>query len=152
MECKERALLLYKFLKIYLFEQEKKWIKIIEKVDKRIKYYKDLCKIVITKESKSSNDIKFLERLNEILFSNTITTDNLTNHKEIIKELISLINEKRGEIYTMKSEVEIMEKEINFWITDFSIIKTNKQLREDITKINIEKLKFNLDEELKHKS
>ena len=152
VECKERALLLYKFFKIYYTEQEKNWLNVVEKLHKKIKYYKDLCKIVISKESSESKDINILEKLNNILFSNRVTPENLINHKEIIKELINLINQKRGEVFLMKTEVEIMEKEMTFWICDFATLKTNEKIREEILKVNVGLIRKNLDEELKHKA
>lgn len=144
-------MLLYKFFNIYITEQDKKWIKIVEKVHKKIKYYKDLCKLVISHGTKESKNLNLLEKLNSILFSNILTIKNLNSHKEMIKELINIINEKRGEIFMMKSEVEIMEKEMKFWIHDFDTLKINTKLREDNSKIDLDVLRKNLDEELKHK-
>jgi hypothetical protein len=143
--------LLYKFFKLYYIEQEKKWINIVEKVHKKIKYYRDLCKILISTESGPTNELKILENLNDVLFCNDTTLKNLDNHKEIIKELINIINQKREEIILVKNEVEIIEKEFKFWIHDFENIKSNTKLREDVLKINMENLRKNLDEELKHK-
>jgi hypothetical protein len=143
--------LLYKFFKIYFIEQEKKWINIVEKVHKKIKYYKDLCKILISKESGPTNNLKILETLNDVLFCNETSKENLDNHKKIIKELINILNQKREEILLVKNEVEIIEKEFKFWIHDFDNIKSNQKLREEISKINMENLRRNLDEELKHK-
>lgn len=101
-------------------------------------------------QSKESN-IEILEKLNETLVSTKMTEENLKNHKLLIHSLVNIINTKREEIFIMNSKVEIMEKELNFWIYGFEKIKANKRLRDDIKKIQVEKLRKNLEEELKHK-
>jgi len=96
-------------------------------------------------------NLNILEKLNDILVSNKMTEENLNNHKTIIKALLTVINQKREEMFIMNSKVEIAEKELNFWIYDFEKIKANRKLREEISKINVDKLLNNLKEEVKHK-
>lgn len=118
----------------------------------KIKYYKDLCKIIISKEKGPKNDLKVLEKLNDVLFSSNLTLENLNVHKDIIKELISINNQKREEIFTIKTEKDIMEKELKFWIYDFDNIKSNNRLREEMSRISSFNIRRSLDEELKHKA
>lgn len=101
-------------------------------------------------QNKEKN-IDILERLKDIIVSTKLTETNLTNHKNIIHSLINLINQKREDIYMMNSKVEIMEKELKFWIYDFDKIKTNKKLRDEMAKIQVETILNNLNDELKHK-
>lgn len=140
--------MLYKFFKLYFVEQEKKWINVVYKTKEKIKYYKDLCRMIFQAREKNLN---ILEKLNDILVSNKMTEENLNNHKTIIKALLTVINQKREEMFIMNSKVEIAEKELNFWIYDFEKIKANRKLREEISKINVDKLLNNLKEEVKHK-
>lgn len=133
---------------MYFIEQEKKWIYTINKVKQKITYYKELCKSIIAQENKH---IKKIEDINDTLFSNRITKENLNNHKKLITDLLAVVNEKRDQIYLVNSEKEIMEKECRFWITDFDKLKLCKFSREKIKEVDIEKLKKNIFEEFSHK-
>ena len=104
----------------------------------------------MTIQNKDS-DVSFLQKLNEVLVSTKMTEENLNNHKLIIQTLINVTNKKREEIFIMNSKVEIAEKELKFWIYDFDKIKTNKKIREELAKVHVDKLRNNLNEELKHK-
>jgi hypothetical protein len=73
LECKERAILLYKFFKIYFVEQEKKWISAINKMKDKIRYYKELCKTIMQMKN---NQIDKIEEINDILFTNKLTKGN----------------------------------------------------------------------------
>lgn len=97
------------------------------------------------------NDTSILQKLNETLVSTKLTEENLNNHKFMIQTLLNVVNKKREEIFIMNSKVEIAEKELKFWIYDFDKIKSNKKLREEISKVQVDKLRNNLTEELKHK-
>jgi len=97
------------------------------------------------------NDVGILQKLNDILVSTNITQENLNNHKLMIQTLLNVINKKREEIFIMTSKVEIAEKELKFWIYDFDKIKSNKKIRDQISKLQVDKLRNNLNEELKHK-
>lgn len=97
------------------------------------------------------NNINLLQKLNDVLVSTKMTEENLNEHKLMIQTLLNVINKKREEIFIMNSKVEIAEKELKFWIYDFDKLKTNKKIREELAKIQVDKLKHNLNEELKHK-
>ncbi len=103
--------------------------------------------IIQTKEKNT----EFLEKINSILISSKITEENLNNHKNLIQSLLIVINEKREEIIKMNCKVESAEKELKFWIYDFDNIKENKKIREDISKIQVDILSNNINQELKHK-
>jgi hypothetical protein len=133
---------------LYFLEQEKKWIFIINKIKQKISYYKELCKTIIQQEH---NYIKKIEDVNDVLFANKVSKENLNAHKKLISELLAVINEKRDQIYLCNSEKDIMERECKFWITDFDKVKLCKITREKIKEINIEKLKKNITEEFSHK-
>jgi hypothetical protein len=104
----------------------------------------------MTVQNKDS-DVSFLQKLNEVLVSTKMTQENLNNHKLMIQTLINVTNKIREEIFIMNSKVEIAEKELKFWIYDFDKIKTNKKIREELAKVHVDKLRNNLNEELKHK-
>lgn len=72
-ECKERSNLLYKFFKIYFVEQVKKWTLTVNKMKKKIKYYKELCMTIIQPKSMQK---KKIEEINLILMSKSLTTGN----------------------------------------------------------------------------
>jgi hypothetical protein len=126
MECKERAVLLYKFFKLYFVELEKKWTFSFERLREKIKYYKELCKAVIQQKNKF---LEKIETINNIIFSNNLTSENLLQHKKLIQDLLGIIKEKREEIYLLKSNIEIIEKEMKFWIYDFESIKLSKEIK-----------------------
>ena len=73
-ECKERGILIYKFFKIYFVEQEKKWITVLNRMKQKIKFYKDLCGIVIQQKNIHLDKI---EKINEVLFTNSLTSGKL---------------------------------------------------------------------------
>jgi hypothetical protein len=133
LECKERAILLYKFFKIYFVEQEKKWISAVNKMKDKIRYYKELCKTIMQMKN---NQIDKIEEINDVLFRNKLTKgksgfyeENLNNHKSLIQSLLKMNTEKREEIYLIRSQKEILEKEINLWVYDYDKIKINTEIR-----------------------
>ena len=126
MTFKDRAILIYKFFKVYFVEQEKKWLNILNTMKDKIKYYKDLCKIMVQQKEKHIDKI---ERINEVLLSNNLTRNNLDDHKKLIRDLLKINNEKREEIYLLMSNKEILEKELKLWIYDFDCIKLSTTLR-----------------------
>ena len=75
-DCKERAVVLFKFFKVYFIEQEKKWILLFKKMKEKMKYYRDFCKLVIQQKTKNLN---IVESINEVLFSNLVTVGKLNN-------------------------------------------------------------------------
>jgi hypothetical protein len=118
--------LLYKFFKLYFIEQEKKWVSEIEKMRIKIQNYKNLIKLIFQQKTKH---IEKVDTINEILFSHKLTTENLLQHKKLIQDLLSLTNEKREELYLKQSELEILEKDIRFWISEYDNIKINAEVR-----------------------
>jgi hypothetical protein len=148
VECKEKAILLYKFFKIYFTEQEKKWLIVIERFKNKVKYYKELCKLLIQQKNKHLDRI---EDVAEVLAKNRVTQENLQLHKNMIHDLLKIINEKRDEIYLKQSKIEILEKEMNFWLHDFEFIKLDQTLRDKIKEIDVQKIAKNVKEELSHK-
>ena len=126
VKFKDRAVLLYKFFKVYFVEHEKKWLDILNTMKDKIRYFKDLCKIMIQQKHKH---IQKVERINDVLFANNLTRQNLEDHKQLIKDLLLINNEKREEIYIMTSNQETFEKEMRFWIYDFDCIKLSESLR-----------------------
>lgn len=147
-ECKERGILLYKFFKIYFVEQENKWIIAINKMKEKVKYYKELCKTIMQMKNQQIDKI---EEINDILFTNKLSKENLNNHKILIHNLLKMNNEKREEIYLVSSQKEILEKELRFWVYDFDRIKLNTEIRNRMKEINLPKLVNNIHDELSHK-
>jgi hypothetical protein len=101
----------------------------------KISYYKDLCKMIIQQKNVH---IEKIETINDTLFANKLTKENLQDHKKLIHNLLGIVNEKREEIYLMQSQIEILEKEIKFWLYDFDSIKINAEIRVK-NRIDIEK-------------
>ena len=147
-ECKERAILLYKVFKIYFSEQEKKWFSVLNQFKNKIKYYKELAKLIIQQKNKHLDKI---ERISDVLSQNYLTKQNLNEHKNLIYDLLNIINEKRDEIYLLQSNNQILEKELNFWIYDYDYIKHDNELRNKIKNFDINKVIHNIKEEMFHK-
>ena len=118
--------MLYKFFKLYFIEQEKKWVSEIEKMREKIQNYKNLIKLIFQQKTKHIDKV---EAINEVLFSQKLTNENLQLHKKLIQDLLSLINEKREELYLKQSELEILDKDIKFWIYDYDNLKINAEIR-----------------------
>ena len=110
-EFKEKSILLYKLFVHFLAEQDKKWINVINKMKEKINYYKNLSKTLL---SQKNNNTQNIEDLTTILFSNKISKENLQNHKNIINQLIAIVNEKREEVYQLESKISILEHELIF--------------------------------------
>lgn len=148
-EDKSRAVLLYKFFKHYFIEQDKKWITTIKEMKSRVKYYKTLCKIIIQQKNKH---LKHIEEISEVLVANKPSVDNLRKHKELIENLLCIIQEKRDEMYLQNSEINTLKKELNFWIYDFDKIKINTDIREKMASLNKETILYQIDKEIGHKN
>ena len=148
-EFKEKSILLYKLFVHFLAEQDKKWINVINKMKEKINYYKNLSKTLL---SQKNNNTQNIEDLTTILFSNKISKENLQNHKKIINQLITIVNEKREEVYQLEAKISILEHELNFWIIDFNDLKLDQNLRIKKQNMNIEEMKQNVIDELKFKN
>ena len=111
---------------MYFVEQEKKRAIFFDKMNSKIKYYKEQYKAVLQQKHKFDEK---LESMNDILFSYALTSENLNKHKKLIHDLLSTINEKREEIYLKNSNIEILEKEIKLWIYNFDSIKISPEIR-----------------------
>ena len=118
------------------------------KIKEKIWYYKDLCKILI--ENKN-NDTTKIDKINDILFSRKLSEENLNDHKTLIYNLIGLLNEKRDNTYILKTEIEIMNKELNFFIHGFEKIKLDAKIREKIREVDVHQVVTNINEEMSHK-
>ncbi len=147
-ECKEKAILLYKVFKMFFAEQERKWANLTFKIREKIGYYKDLCKTLIQSNNNQNNKI---DKINDILFSRKLSEENLNDHKTLIYNMISLLDEKRNQIYLYKTDIDIMNKELNYFVYGFDKIKLDSKIREKIKEVNIQKLLININEEMSHK-
>jgi len=147
-ECKEKAILLYRVFKMFFAEQERKWANLTFKIREKIGYYKDLCKTLI--ENKNNKNTK-LDKLNDILFARKLSEENLNDHKILIYNLINLLNEKRDQAYLFKTDIDIMNKELNFFVYGFDQLKLDTKIREKIKEVDIQKLITNIKEEMSHK-
>lgn len=114
----------------------------------KIHYYKELAKTVIQQKNKHLNKI---EAINDCLFANQLSKKNLQDHKNLIKDLLNIINEKRDQIYLLKSDIEILTREVNFFVHDFDKLKLDENIREKLKEINVQKMVFNVNEEMSHK-
>lgn len=147
-ECKEKAILLYRVFKMFFAEQERKWANLTFKIREKIGYYKDLCKTLI--DNKNNQNTK-IDKINDILFSRKLTEENLNDHKTLIYNLINLLNEKRDQIYLLNTDVEIMNKELNYFVYGFDKIKLSAKIREKIKEVDLKQLITNINEEMSHK-
>ncbi len=61
---------MYKFVKLYFAEQEKKWVITLNKLKDKIKVYKEICESFV-----KQNDVlvEKIELVNDILFSQRLT-------------------------------------------------------------------------------
>jgi len=125
-ENKDKASLLYRAFKEYFVLIETNHTIEKQKILQKINFYKELCKTVLSQKQDSLGNI---DSINDVLFANTITETNLNNHKDLIKKLLKVLQEKNEEVYLLTSETEIMRKEVNFWIYDYDAMKHDKAFR-----------------------
>ena len=140
--------MLFTFFKVYFAEQEVKFSSILTKLYDKIKFYKDLCKLVIQQKH------KYLERIEEIsdtLVSQRITFENLSSHKKLIQDLLNIINEKREEIYILQADNEILKRELSLYLIKFDTLKLDNEIRAKLKNIDKDSILKNIREELKHK-
>jgi hypothetical protein len=149
-ECKEKAILLYKIFKFYFIELEKKWTNKILNLKQKINYYKEFCKNILQSKNKDSSffDSNFI---NEVIFSHNLDNENLNNHKKLVQQLIQVTNEKRDEIFLLKTKKKILKDELRLWVYDYETLKLNKSLREKINEINLQDIIQNVNDEMFHK-
>lgn len=133
---------------MFFAEQERKWANLTYKIKEKIGYYKELCKTLI--ETKNNDNTK-VDKINDILFSRRVTEQNLNDHKELIYNLIHLLNEKRDNTYLLKSDIDILNKELNYFVFGFDKIKLDPKIRDKIKEIDPQELLKNINEELAHK-
>jgi len=75
----------------------------------------------------------------------------LKEHKDLINDLLQVINGKREQMYLLESRIEILEKEHNLWVYDIENIKLNKNIQKRLKDLNLEQMKRNIYDELAHK-
>jgi len=129
-EKKEKAELLYKAFKEYFILLEANHTTEKERYHKKIEFYKELCKTILSQEQDTLSDIDII---NDVLFSNVRTEKNLSDHKDLIRKLLKMVQDKSDEIYLLTSEIEILQKELRYWIFDYEALKHNKVIRVNIT-------------------
>jgi len=134
LENKDRAELIYKAFKEYFVLVESYNIAQLDRSYKKVDFFKELCKIIIAQKEET---IENFEIINDVLYAQAITEKNLNSHKELIKKLLKVIQEKNEEIYLKTSEIEIFEKEIRFWVYDYDYLKHDKIIRVNIFIFNI---------------
>jgi hypothetical protein len=149
-ECKEKAVLLYKIFKLYFVELENKWLIVISNMNEKINYYKELCRNVL--KTKNKHLPERIEIINDVLFHNKLTKENLMEHKKLIQDLLKLNNEKKEEIFIMRSDIEILNKELRFWTYDFDNLKLNNKIREKFKEVNVQQIYKNVSDEIAHKN
>lgn len=142
--------MLYSVFKRFFAEQERKWANLTFKIKQKISYYKDLCKTLVANKSTGESN-KILDQINDILFSKKVSEENLNEHKNLIYNLISLLNEKRDYTYLLKTDIQIMQKELNFFIYGFDKIKLDDKIREKFKEVDVQQLVANVSEEMSHK-
>jgi hypothetical protein len=147
-ECKEKGILFYKVFKLFFIEQEKKWYDVINEMKIKINYFKELSKTVIQQKNKQ---LQRVEKLNDILFAERPSYENLQDHKMLINDLLLIINEKRDQIYLIQSECMTFQRELNFWIYDYDKIKLDNKLRDKVKELDNLVMEKNIHDELSHK-
>jgi len=93
---------------------------------RKINFYKELCVTILAQKHHHITDI---ESIYTILFTKRLNEKNLKDHKDLISNLLHVLQEKNEEIYLLKSENEILNKELNYWIYGYDKLKHNKELR-----------------------
>ena len=114
----------------------------------KMKYFKNLTKAIL--QSKNSQVFN-INHINEVLLSLRVTSENLEQHKEAIRFLLDMNNEKRRNIYELKTQIQIQDKEINFWIVDYPLIKNDLKIRDKIEKLNFLEIEKEVTKEISDK-
>ncbi len=139
---------MYRVFKLFFVEQERKWIIIINQMKEKINYFKELSKTIMQQKNKH---LQKIEKINDTLFANKISYQNLQDHKILIQDLLNVVNEKRDQIYLLTTEKENLDKELKFWVYNIDLLKTNKKIKEKIKELDSNKLLTNIKNEMAHK-
>ena len=143
----DKAYLLFKAFKLFFVQQEKRNMFEKNKIIDKINYYKELCKTLVSKNPKIPN----MDTINDILCARKLSAENLNRHKDLIEIVMHVNREKTNEIYLLTSEIEILTKELRYWIYDYDKVKHCKELKKIKDSIIIEILETNIETELGHK-
>ena len=174
-ENKDSSILLFKAIMYYIIEYEK--INNIEKVELTniINYHRELLLFIldtssllnnsssiinkqdsninITKEYEYTNNetFKLVEDVSFVMAANKPNINNLNNHKRIIKKLLSQITSLKETIYILKSDINQRDKELNQWVYNWDIIKLDNNCRQQIKKLDVNKIIEVINYEFCHK-
>ena len=148
VENKTRATLLYRLFKIQFVETEKKWLHIMKEEREKIHFYRDLCKMIIFDHNKENESIA---AVTDVIFNNQISFENLERHKKLINYLMRTNNEKKNEIYMLRSKVKTLESELTFWLYGYDDFKNDLETRDMYSSIDTEGIKRNIEKEFSHK-
>ena len=97
-----------------------------DKLLKKIEFYKDLSKNILSQKQTILEDIDII---NDVLFTNVLNEKNLSGHKDLIRKLLKIIQQKNEQIYLLTTDIEILNKEMKFWIYGYENLKHDKSLR-----------------------
>jgi len=149
MYSRERGVLLYKVLKFYFIEQERKNLLEREKLNKKIHYHKRFLDFILNE--KDCVYFEDVDKINDVMSSQRVSQKTLTDHKTIVKTLFKHLNAQREQIYVLQSEVEIRDKELNTWIYDWQKLRRNPNFRRKLETLDISGIISEVHTEMSHK-
>mmetsp|Transcript_12499 Transcript_12499/g.12265 ORF Transcript_12499/g.12265 Transcript_12499/m.12265 type:complete len:106 (-) Transcript_12499:770-1087(-) len=89
--------------------------------------------------------------LSQTLEDQTISPENLIEHKRLITQLIGCVNREEDERYLVELEKKNVEKDVRDIVHQWDLIRANIEFKERIKKVNVEKIKegFNVMDEIR---
>lgn len=166
---KDKSVLLFKAIKNYFLEQEKKFNRTSQVLLNKINYYKELLVFImnnnidkdneqndhdlnyVTNSSNKQNNVISINEIEKIFSTNLTQTEKLNMMMTIFKRLTIQINQQRERIYILKSENEIKDKLLNIWIYGWDKLKLVSNIKTKLSSINIKDLNLKLSNEINHK-
>eukprot|EP00347_Sterkiella_histriomuscorum_P019587 403341060 len=131
-KCKERGFLLLKLIKKFLLINEESWIK-------RIKVFKDMIQrlehdrdFLLAKATKQVQNID----LKKIVKNDSITAENLAEHKRLIAQMIGQLHKVEDEQYFQELKLKFAETDIKDWLYEWDKIKIYENLKQSVQNID----------------
>lgn len=139
-ENKERAILLYKVTSFQFSLQVQILSMILKSYKEKIKALEEINESILKKHLNFISDLPFKSKISEALLDESVTENNLTNHKAIIRRLLSELQTQKQENFQQISQNNILKNELSLWLYEFDKMKLDPKLRKKMQELDKEKI------------
>ncbi len=147
-ENKERAVLLYKVTSMQFVLQIELLSLMLRKYKAKIKALTETNHLILSNSFNFIKNEPFQNDISTALLNQTISKDNLNQHKIIIQKLLNDLKLQRESNYQMSSQMNILKNELDLWLYDFETLKLDDKTRQKMKALDKEKIASPLRQEL----